>query len=93
MFEQLVCFQHRTALAVVAHEFGKYLNSLPSKSAISSQACKFIYERFPAAQELLARHGRLRGLIKAFPYLQMDGGTHGGTYVLSLNSDLFDKLL
>ena len=77
-------------LAVVAYEFGKYLRALPSKSAISSQACKFIYERFPAARELLARHGRLRGLVKAFPYLQLDGGTAGGTYVLSLNSDLFN---
>ena len=32
------------------------------------------YRKSPA--ELLARHGRLRGLNKAFPYLQMDGGTH-----------------
>ena len=80
-------------LALVAHEFGKYLNSLPSKSAISSQACKFVYERIPAARQLLASHGKLRGLVKAFPYLQLDGGTHGGTYVISLNSDRFAKFV
>eukprot|EP00794_Sanderia_malayensis_P002801 gene2801-biopygen2307 len=74
-------------LALVAYEFGKYLNSLPSKSAISSQACKFVYEHLPAARQLLATHGRLRGFVEAFPYLQLDGGTHDGTYVMSLNSD------
>ena len=80
-------------LSSLAKEFGKYLTSLPSKSAISSQACKYIYDRFPEAQHLLATHGRLRGLVNAFPYLQLDGGIHGGTYILSVNSDLFEKLI
>ena len=80
-------------LASIAKEFGKYLNSLPSKSGISSQVCKFIYDRFPASRYLLATHGKLRGLVKAFPYLQLEGGTHGGTYILSLNSDLFDQII
>ena len=80
-------------LAFIAREFGKYLRSLPSKSAISSQACKFIYEHFPAARQLLATHGKLRGLVRQFPYLQLAGGAHGGTYVLSLNSDLFDHVM
>ena len=80
-------------LASIAKEFGKYLNSLPSKSGISSQVCKFIYDRFPASRYLLATNGKLRGLVKAFPYLQLEGGTHGGTYILSLNSDLFDQII
>ena len=80
-------------LAFIAREFGKYLRSLPSNSAISSQASKFIYEHFPAARQLLATHGKLRGLVRQFPYLQLAGGAHGGTYVLSLNSDLYDHVM
>ena len=41
----------------VAHEFGKYPNSLPSKSSTISQACKFIYQQYPQSREILARHG------------------------------------
>eukprot|EP00795_Rhopilema_esculentum_P009060 gene9060-16708_t len=51
------------------------------------QACKFVYEHFPAAREVLARNGRLRGLVKSCPYLQLEGGLHGGTYVISLNQE------
>ena len=43
----------------VAHEFGKYLNSLPSKSSTVSQACKFVYQQHPPSREILARHGHL----------------------------------
>ena len=56
-------------------------------------SCKYIYDRFPEAQHLLATHGRLRGLVNAFPYLQLDGGIHGGTYILCVNSELFEKLI
>jgi len=79
-------------LATVAMEFGKYLQSLPNKSAVSSQACKYVYEHFPASREILARHGKLKGLVKSCPYLQMDGSIQGGTYLLSLNQDLFEDL-
>ena len=79
-------------LALYTVEFGNYLNSLSSKPAISSQACKFVYEHLVAARQLLASQGKLLGLVKAFPYLQLDGGAHGGTYVISLNSDLFAKI-
>ena len=40
-------------------EFGKYLNSLPSKSSTVSQACKFVYQQHPPSREILARHGHL----------------------------------
>ena len=79
-------------LATAAMEFGKYLQSLPNKSTVSSQACKYVYEHFPASREILARHGKLKGLVKSCPYLQMDGSIQGGTYVLSLNQHLFEEL-
>ena len=80
-------------LASIAKELGKYLNSSPSKSVISLQVCKFIYVRFPASRQLLATNGKLRSLVKAFSYLSLEGGTHGGTYILSLNSDLFHRVV
>ena len=79
-------------LVSVAFEFGKYLETLPNKSAVSSQACKFVYEHFPAAREILSRHGRLKGLVKSCPYLQIEGGSHGGTYILSLNQEIFSRI-
>ena len=79
-------------LVSVAFEFGKYLESLPKKSAVSSQACKFVYEHFPAAREILAHHGRLKGLVKSCPYLQLEGGLHGGTYNISLNQEIFSRI-
>ena len=79
-------------LCQVAYELGKYLASLPNKMASASQACKQVYLSYPSAREILTRHGKLRGLIKACPYLQMDGGAHGGLYLLSLNQEAFRKL-
>ena len=87
---------HKTVdphLATIAYEFGKYLSSFPSKSALSSQACKHVYANYPSAREILARHGRLRGLVKSCPYLQLDGASLGGTYTNSVNMELFAKLL
>ena len=78
-------------LAHVAHEFGKYLNSLPSKSSTVSQTCKFVYQQYPQSREILARRGRLKGLVKFCPFLQMDGESSGGTYMLSLNQTLFKQ--
>ena len=40
-------------LGNVAHEFGKYLATLPNKSTVSSQACKLVYEHYPAACEIV----------------------------------------
>ena len=67
---------HPYSRADLLYEFAMYLNSFTSKSAVSSQICKHVYEHLPIAKEILARHGRLRGLVKAFPYLQLDGGIH-----------------
>ena len=72
-------------LRQVAYEFGKYLNSLPTKTATASQACKFVYGAYLPAREILNRHGKLRGLVKSCPYLSMQGASHGGTCLLPLN--------
>ena len=80
-------------LVQVAFQFRKFFQSLPSKSATASQACKSVYESYPPSREILARHGHLRGLVKTCPYLQLDGAASGGTYVLSLNQTLFDQVL
>ena len=80
-------------LRQVAYEFGKHLNSLPTKTATASQACKFVYNAYLPAREILNRHGKLRGLVKSCPYLSMQGATQGGTYLLALNQDLFTSLL
>ena len=72
-------------LNCVAQEFVKYLDSLPSETSSASQACKYVYEHYPASHEILARHERLKGLITSCPLLQMDGAVFGGTYLLSLN--------
>ena len=80
-------------LCQVAYQFGRYLNSLPTKTATASQACKFVYGAYLPAQEILNRHGKLRGLVKSCPYLSMQGASHRGTYLLSLNQDLFTSVI
>ena len=47
---------------------------------------------YPSAREILTCHEKLGGLVKSFPYLQMDGAAHGGLYLLSLNQEIFSKL-
>ena len=79
-------------LVQVAYQFGTFLQSLPSKSATASQTCKFVYERCPPSREILGRQGRLSGLCKDCPYLQLEDVASGGTYILSLNQTLFDQV-
>ena len=79
-------------LVSVASEFGKYLETLPNKSAVSSQACKFVYEHFPAAHDILSRHGHLKGLVRSCPYLHIEGSSHKGTYILSRNHKIFSHI-
>ena len=84
----VVVVSSHSDLVQVAYQFGKFLQSLPSKSATASQGCKFVYEHFPSSHEILSRHGRLRGLCKVCPYLQLEGAASCGTYILSLNQTL-----
>ena len=65
-------------LAEVGNRQAKYLDALPSKSAISSQACKFIYESYPPSRKIIAWHGQLHGLVKSYPFLQFEGAPNGG---------------
>ena len=84
-------FRPQSDLMQIAFESGKYLHSLPSKSSTASQACKFVYQSYLSAWEILSRHGKLRGLVKVCPYLQLDGSPSDGTYILSLNQEMFDN--
>ena len=52
----------------------------------------YVYELYPEARAILSRHGKLRGLVKSFKYLQLEGRRQGGTYILSLNQDLFSNV-
>ena len=76
----------------VAYQFGKYLYNLPCHTATASNACKHVYEQYPSAREILNRHEKLRGLTKVCPYLQLHGASHGGTYTLSFNLELYVKV-
>ena len=69
-------------LRQVAYEFAKYLLSLPNNTATASQACKHVYLRYPSSREILLRHGKLKGLVKACPYLQI---------LFSLNQAVFKQ--
>ena len=89
--KQLSIIHPNPDLAEVAYRLGQYLSSIPSKSSIASQACKYIYESYPSSREILAKHGKLRGLVKSCPFLNLEGASHGGVYILSLNSDLFER--
>ena len=78
-------------LRQVAYEFAKYLLSLPKKTATTSQACKRVYLLYLPSREILLHHGKLKGLVKACPCLQMKGAPHGGLYLLSLNQAVFKQ--
>ena len=80
-------------LAKVAFAFGEYLNTLPGAQTYASEACKAVYQQIPDAQEILTRCGKLKGLISKCPYLSMSGGSHGGTYLLKLDKDMFATLV
>ena len=81
-------------LVQVAYQFGKYLYDLPCHTATALVASKHVYKQYPSAREILNRHGKLRGLTKVCPYLQLHGASHRGTstfkhFVLLI---LFDPL-
>ena len=52
-----------------------------------------VYKQIPDAQDILKRCGKLKGLISKCPYLSMSGGSHGGTYILRLDKDMFATLV
>ena len=60
-------------LATVAHLFAKYLLTRKGHQAIASDVCRHVCTEFPAAREILSRHGKLTGLLQECPYLTMTG--------------------
>ena len=77
-------------LRQVAYEFGKYLNSfLPKQLLLQRHANLFTMHIYQPEKYFNNRPGKLRGLVKSCPYLLMQGAAHRGTYLLSLNQDLF----
>ena len=76
----------------VALSFGQYLSSLSKPQCYASEACKAVYQRLPDARDILNRHGKLKGLVSKCPFLSLQGGPHGGTYLLVLDVKLFQEL-
>ena len=79
-------------LAKVALVFGPYLENLSKPQCYASEASKAVYRNLPEAQDILNRHGKLKGLVTKCPYLSLKGGPHGGTYLLVLDVKLFHEL-
>ena len=82
----------QSELATVAFHFGEYLLQCSHHTSVVSEACKFVYKKYPPARDILSRHGRLRGLVASCPYLLLSGGAHGGTYNITVESDSFLQL-
>ena len=55
-------------------------------------ACKAVYNSLSEARDILNRHGKPKGLVSQCPYLSLQGGPHGGTYVVVLNVKQFREL-
>jgi len=54
---------------------------------------KWCTNRFPMARKFLKPYGKLKGLISKCPDLSMSGRSHGGTYILTLDKDMFTPLV
>ena len=80
------------ALAKVAFAFAQYLSTLPKPQCYASEACKFVYQNLQDARDILSRHGKLKGLVAKCPYLSLNGGPHGGTYLLTLDMEFSKNL-
>ena len=80
------------AQAKVAFAFGQYLSTLPKPKCYASEACKFVYQNLQDARDILSRHGKLKGLVAKCPYLSLNGGPHGGTYLLTLDMEFSKNL-
>ena len=69
------------------------LNRLLNAKAYTSEACKVVYQKIPDAQDILKCCGKLTGLVIKCSYLFMSGGSHGETYLLKLDKDMFVTLV
>jgi hypothetical protein len=76
----------------VAHAIANYLKDQPNHKAYSSEACKAIYKQLPEAREIIARLGKLCGIVTKCPYLSLEGGTTGRTYYIKLDMNIFSQV-
>ena len=82
----------QSELATVAFHFGEYLLQCSHCTSVASEACKFVYNEYPPAGDILSGHEHLRGSVASCPYLFLSGGTHSGTCNITVESDLFLQL-
>ena len=64
---------------------GLVRNLEPLGKAPVSEAYKHLYSVYPAAKQILAKLGRMRGLTAHFPYLSLEGDPSGGVCYLVLD--------
>ena len=82
----------QSEFATAAFHFGEYLLQCSNHTSVVSEACQFVYKKYPPARDILSRHGHLRGLVASSSYLFFSGAAHGGTYNITVESDLFLQL-
>ena len=81
----------RSDLVQVIHQFGIYLYNLPCHTATASVVCEHVYEQYPSAREILNRHGKFDKSLSLLTVVY--GVSHGGSCTLSLNLELYLKVL
>ena len=86
------CTTVRTCYCCISLSIGEYLLQCSHHTSVVSEACKFVYKKYPSAGDILSHHGSLRVLVASCPYLFLSGGARGGTYNITVESDLFLQL-
>jgi len=79
-------------LVKLALAFREYLNTLPWCKDMCIRGLQSSVPADSRCPEILKR-GKLKRLISKCPYLSMSGGSHGGTYLLKLDKDMFATLV
>ena len=73
----------------ISLKLAQYLE--PLGKAPVSEACKHLYSVYPAAKQILAKLGRMRGLTAHCPYLSLEGDPSGGAYYLVLDQAAYRR--
>ena len=96
-FPKTIFYNHDRRISIltivkVAHAIANDLKDQPNHKAYSSEACKAIYKQLQEAREIIARLGKLRGIVTKCPYLSLEGGATGGTYYIKLDMNIFSQV-
>ena len=67
----------------------QYLEALVN--APVHKACKHLFSVYPAAKQILAKLGKMRGLTAHCPYLSLEGDPSGGVYYLVLDQAAYRR--